>query len=77
MSGYGAELGRTMIVEESTKKQEKFLKLIIEARKTALESIKAGVKCSNVDRNVRRFFKERSNEILETLHRTRNRARIP
>ncbi len=66
---YGAELERTMIVGEPTKEQEKFFRLMIEARKTALESIKAGVRCSDVDGNVRRFFKERPNEILETPHR--------
>jgi len=59
VSGYGAELERTMIVGEPTKEQEKFFKLIMEARRIALESIKAGVRCSDVDRNVRRFFKER------------------
>lgn|GEM_PF-2357315 len=57
--------------------QEQFLKLMIEARKTALERIKAWVKCSSVDRNVRRFFKDRFNEMLETPYRTRNRAQIP
>lgn len=59
VSGYGAELERTMIVGEPTKEQEKFFKLMMEARRVALESIKAGVRCSDVDRNVRRFFKER------------------
>jgi Xaa-Pro aminopeptidase len=59
VSGYGAELERTMIVGEPTKEQEKFFKLMMEARRIALESIKAGVRCSDVDRNVRRFFKER------------------
>ena len=59
VSGYGAELERTMIVGEPTKEQEKFFKLMMEARRISLESIKAGVRCSDVDRNVRRFFKER------------------
>jgi Xaa-Pro dipeptidase len=59
ISGYGAELERTMIVGEPTRDQEKFFKLMMEARRIALDSIKAGVKCSDVDRNVRKFYKEK------------------
>jgi Xaa-Pro aminopeptidase len=59
ISGYGAELERTMIVGEPSEEQKKYFKLMMEARKIALESIKAGVRCSDVDRNVRRFFKEK------------------
>lgn len=59
VSGYGAELERTMIVGEPSEEQRRFFKLMLEARRIALESIKPGVKCSDVDRNVRRFFKEK------------------
>jgi len=59
ISGYGAELERTMIVGEPTAEQERYFKLMVEAQNTALENIRAGVKCGDVDRAVRRFFKER------------------
>ncbi|MEM0154074.1 MAG: Xaa-Pro peptidase family protein [Ignisphaera sp.] len=59
VSGYGVELERTMIVGEPSEEQRRFFKLMLEARRVALESIRPGVKCSDVDRNVRRFFKEK------------------
>ncbi len=59
VSGYSAELERTLIVGEPTSEQEKFFKLMLEARRIAFESIRAGVKCSDVDREVRRLFKEK------------------
>ncbi len=59
VSGYGAELERTMIVGEPSEEQRKFFKLMLDARKVAFESIKAGIKCSEVDRNVRKFFKDK------------------
>ena len=59
VSGYGAELERTMIVGEPLEEQRRFFKLMLEARRTALESIRSGVRCSDVDRNVRKFFKEK------------------
>lgn len=58
VAGYSAELERTLIVGKPTPEQEKFFKLMIKARKVALESVKAGIKCSEVDRAVRKFFKE-------------------
>jgi Xaa-Pro aminopeptidase len=62
VSGYGAELERTMIVGGPTKEQEKYFKLMMEARRVALEAIKPGVRCSDVDKAVRRFFKEKGLE---------------
>jgi len=59
VNGYSAELERTLIVGRPTPEQEKFFKLMMEARKLAFESIRAGVRCADVDRAVRRFFKER------------------
>ncbi|MEM3832701.1 MAG: Xaa-Pro peptidase family protein [Thermoprotei archaeon] len=59
VSGYGAELERTMIMEEPTGEQEKYFKLMLEARRVAFENIRAGLRCSDVDRAVRRHFKEK------------------
>jgi Xaa-Pro dipeptidase len=62
VSGYGAELERTMIVGEPTGEQEKYFKLMLEARRVALENIRPGARCSDVDRAVRKFFKEKGLE---------------
>lgn len=59
VSGYGAELERTMIVGKPSVEHEKFFKLMLEVRRIAFEKVRAGVKCSDVDREVRRFFKEK------------------
>ncbi|MET1128838.1 MAG: Xaa-Pro peptidase family protein [Thermoproteota archaeon] len=60
--GYGAELERTMFVGRPTPEQEKYFSLMMEARRRALEAIRPGARCSDVDREVRRFFKERGLE---------------
>ncbi|MDM7275449.1 MAG: Xaa-Pro peptidase family protein [Thermoprotei archaeon] len=59
VSGYGAELERTMIVGGPTQEQEKYFNMMLEARRIAMENVRPGVKCSDVDRVVRRYFKER------------------
>jgi Xaa-Pro aminopeptidase len=59
ISGYSAELERTMIVGKPSPEQEKFFKLMLEVRETAFKIIKAGVKTSDVDKAVRKFFKEK------------------
>lgn len=62
ISGYGVELERTMIVGRPSEAQERFFKLMLEARKVAFENIKPGVRCSDVDKAVRKFYKERGLE---------------
>ncbi|MEM3371643.1 MAG: Xaa-Pro peptidase family protein [Candidatus Korarchaeum sp.] len=59
VSGYCSELERTLIVGSPTPEQERFFRLMMEARQVALGSVRAGVKCSDVDRAVRRFFEEK------------------
>jgi len=59
VSGYGAELERTMIVGEPSHEQEKYFNLMLEARQVAFNKIKAGVKCSDVDKAVRKFYKDK------------------
>jgi Xaa-Pro dipeptidase len=59
ISGYGAELERTMIVGEPSHEQEKYFNLMLEAREKAFEKIRAGVKCSEVDKAVRKFYKDK------------------
>ncbi|RLG59886.1 aminopeptidase P family protein [Candidatus Geothermarchaeota archaeon] len=63
ISGYSVELERTLILGEPSDKVKKYFKLMVEAQKTAMDMIKPGIKCSDVDRMVRKFFKD--NGIME------------
>ncbi len=47
-----------MIVGKPNEKQRKFFDLMLQARQVALDSIRPGMKCSDVDRVVRKFFKD-------------------
>ena len=56
--GYGSELERTMIIGEPTPEQAKFFGLMLEAQTLAIEALRPGIPCSEVDRRVRDFFTE-------------------
>lgn len=56
--GYGSELERTMIMGEPTPEQEKYFNLMLEAQTLAINAIKPGIPCSEVDKAVRAFFAE-------------------
>ena len=56
--GYGSELERTMIMGEPTPEQEKYFNLMLEVQTLAVEAIKPGIPCSDVDKQVRAFFDE-------------------
>ena len=58
VSGYSVELERTMYLGKPDEKTIKFFNLMLKAQETAFENIRAGNKCSDVDRAVRKFFKE-------------------
>jgi Xaa-Pro aminopeptidase len=52
VGGYISELERTMILGKPTEKQEKFFNLMLGAQNLAFETIKPGVRCSDVDKAV-------------------------
>ena len=56
--GYGSELERTMIMGEPTPEQERYFNFMFQAQTLALNAIKPGVKCSDVDKAVHAFFDE-------------------
>ncbi len=58
VSGYSVELERTMFFGKPSSEMEKYFNLMCRAQETAFEMIKPGNKCSDVDKAVRRFFKE-------------------
>ena len=56
--GYRSELERVMFVGEPSQKQEHFYNLAIQAQDAAFAAIKPGKLCSEVDAEMRRFFRE-------------------
>jgi len=53
---YSVELERTLIVGKPTDEQLKFFKLMLRAQEIALELIRPGVKCSDVNKAVRKIL---------------------
>ncbi len=56
MWGYNSELERTMIVGEASAEQKKFFDHMVALQDTALNAIKPGKKCSEVDKAARAYF---------------------
>ena len=56
MWGYNSELERTMIVGAASAEQKQFFDHMVALQDTALNAIKPGSKCSDVDRAVRAYF---------------------
>ncbi len=70
--GYRSELERTMFVGEVSKEQEKYYRLVQQAQKIAVDSIKPGQPFSFVEKNVRDFYKENNVEHLTRHHTGHN-----
>ena len=58
MWGYHSELERTMIVGEASADQRRLFDHATAAQAVALAAMRAGVKCSDVDRSVRAYFEQ-------------------
>jgi len=58
VSGYSVELERTMFFGRPSKEMEKYFNLMCKAQETAFEMIKPGNRCSDVDKEVRQFFRD-------------------
>jgi Xaa-Pro aminopeptidase len=56
--GYGSELERAMVMGEPSTEQERYFNLMLGAQTLALDTIKPGIKCSDVDRAVHAYFDE-------------------
>ena len=56
--GYGSELERTMIMGKPSAKQEKYFNLMLEAQTLAIDALRPGIPCSDVDKKVLAFFKK-------------------
>lgn len=58
MWGYNSELERTMIIGQPTGEQERMFHHMLALQETAFTTIKPGVRCSEVDRAVRKYFED-------------------
>ena len=58
INGYSSELERTMIIGCPTKDQKKYFNLMKNAQNVGLESIRPGIRCSDVDKAVGDFFEK-------------------
>lgn len=56
MWGYNSELERTMIIGDASEEQRKFFEHMVNLQDAALNAIKPGKKCSDVNRAVRSYF---------------------
>jgi len=58
MWGYGSELERTMIIGKPTSRQVELFDHMVAVQDTALDAIRPGARCSDVDRAVRKYFED-------------------
>lgn len=56
--GYKSELERTMFIEEASDVQEKYYKHMYNAQEIAFDKIKPGIKASEVEKEVQKYFNE-------------------
>lgn len=68
IQGYFTEMERVLFVGEPSPEQIRYYELALEAQQTALSVIKPGVRCSEVDREMRRFYRENGIEDLWRHH---------
>ena len=58
MWGYHSELERTMLICKPSDDQKRFFDWMLTVQTMAIDALKPGVKCSDVDRQIRKFFED-------------------
>lgn len=53
LDGYRAECERTVFLGEPTEKDKEYFKIMLESQRAAIEAVKPGVKCKDVDKAAR------------------------
>jgi len=56
---YNSDMTRTFIIGKENKKQKEIYQIVFKAQKTALESLKPGMKCNEVDKIARDIIKDK------------------
>ena len=62
INGYCSDMTRTFIFGKESKEKAKLINLVNDAQQYALNNIKAGVKCVDIDKIVREFFINKNKE---------------
>lgn len=57
-NGYHSDITRTVVLGRPEKKQEEIYQLVLEAQMSAIESLRAGIKASDVDGAARRIIEQ-------------------
>ncbi|HKZ40472.1 MAG TPA: Xaa-Pro peptidase family protein [Candidatus Hodarchaeales archaeon] len=57
--GYYSELERTMFIQSPTSKQKEYFKVMLEAQQAALDAVKPGKTCADIDRASREVIRKR------------------
>lgn len=58
VDGYHSDMTRTVCVGELSSEKEEIYNIVLSGQKLALNSVKEGIRCSDVDRLVRDYFKK-------------------
>jgi len=56
---YNSDMTRTFVIGKENNKQKEIYNIVFDAQKTALESVKPGLKCSELDKIARDIIKEK------------------
>lgn len=70
--GYKSELERTMFIGEASKEQEKYFSHMYQAQEVAFDTIKPGIKASEVEKEVQKYFKDNRLEKFVRHHTGHN-----
>ena len=68
VSGYITELERTMFMGEPSKVKRDHFQIVQEAQQMALEMLRPGILCSELDRKIRRYFEQMNKTDLTQHH---------
>lgn len=66
--GYRCELERTMFMTEVSNEQEEYFSLMRGAQEVAFQSIRPGIACSQVERDVQRYYQDNGIDHLIMCH---------
>ncbi len=58
VDGYASDMTRTIVVGEATKKQKNIYSIVLQAQQSAVDAIKPGIKCSELDDIARKIISD-------------------
>lgn len=64
--GYCSDLTRTIYLGEPNQTEVEAYNIVLDAQKKALQMVKSGTKCSNIDKKVREIFGKHKNQFIHS-----------